>query len=597
MYSIIKNIYEITTKDEKKKGLNVLGLTLVTAIIDVLGAASVMPFILVLANPNIIEENSTLKYIYSALSFHSRSDFFIFLGCSSFGVMIFSLLMRAYTIKSQLKFSMKLEFNLSKRLLERYLENDYQWFLRSNSASLGKTILSEVETIVVSGVMQILMIASQFAVVVIMMILLIYVDPILFISVTGVLGMAYVGIFMSMSSKISKLGDMRTIANEGRYRALAEIFGGIKQVKISQIEDKYVKSYELPAKNYADIRAMFSTMVQIPRFALEGIAFGGIIALLIILIMRERNLSVIMPTITLYALAGYRVMPALQTIYAGFTQLNFVGPTLENLKGELKRLIIHSRKLTSKNTDKFNGAIILKDISFKYNQTQNYSIRNLSMTIDKGEKIGIVGSTGSGKSTMVDLILGLLTPESGSLSIGKIDLNSENIRGWQKKIGYVAQNIYLCDGTVAQNIAFGIDENEINYMKVEIASKTACLHDFVVGNLPDGYDTKVGERGVRLSGGERQRIGIARALYENPEVLILDEATSALDNVTEANVMQSVSSIDSSITLIVIAHRLSTVKSCDRLYLLDEGEIVAQGSYEDLVCNNSQFKQMVEISQ
>jgi ABC-type multidrug transport system fused ATPase/permease subunit len=597
MISIFKNIRKITTKDEKKNGLKILSLTLMTALIDVIGAASVMPFIIVLANPNLIEENSILIYIYITLNFNSKADFFILLGCSSFGVMIFSLLMRAYTIKAQLKYSMMLEFNLSKRVLQRYLQNDYQWFLRSNSASLGKTILSEVEAIVVGGIMQILLIASQFTVVVILMILLIYTDPMLFIIVAGMLGMAYVSIFMIMSPKISKLGDMRTIANEGRYKSLAEIFGGIKQVKISHLEGKYVKSYEIPAKTYAEIRATFSTMVQIPRFALEGIAFGGVIALLIILIIREQNLSTIMPTITLYALAGYRVMPALQIIYAGFTQLNFVGPTLENLKGELEGLIIQTRKLTSKNADKLNEAIILKDINFKYNQAHNYSIKNLSMTVERGERIGIVGSTGSGKSTMVDLILGLLKPESGSLSIGKIDLNSENIRDWQKKIGYVAQNIYLCDGTIAQNIAFGIDENEINYMKVELASKTACLHDFVIGNLPDGYDTKVGERGIRLSGGERQRIGIARALYENPEVLILDEATSALDNITEAKVMQSVTSLDSSITLIVIAHRLSTVKSCNRLYLLDEGKIVAQGSYEDLVCNNSSFKQMVEISQ
>ena len=295
-----------------------------------------------------------------------------------------------------------------------------------------------------------------------------------------------------------------------------------------------------------------------------------------------------LPMISLYVFAGYRLMPALQQIYVSFTTISYIGPSLDKLYEDINNL-----KSIELNQDQgflsFNKTITLKNINYNYPNTSRTTLKNVNLSIFAKTTVGLIGTTGSGKTTMVDIILGLLEAQMGTLEIDGQIITRQNSRAWQRSIGYVPQHIYLSDNTIADNIALGIDSKNINLEALEKASKIANLHDFVVNELPEKYQTIVGERGVRLSGGQRQRIGIARALYNNPNVLILDEATSALDNQTEQAVMDAINNLGKNITIILIAHRLSTVKKCDKIFLLEDGKLKKEGTFEELIKDNNNF--------
>ena len=304
--------------------------------------------------------------------------------------------------------------------------------------------------------------------------------------------------------------------------------------------------------------------------------------LLILFWMGQSSFNNILPVISLYALAGYRLMPALQEIYSSFSKFITIGPSVNEMYNDVKNLKSILPNLNH-GVLTFNKEITLKNIYYNYPKTSRVALKKINLTIPCKTAVGFIGKTGSGKTTTMDIILGLLEPQKGSLEVdGKI-ISKENVRSWQSIIGYVPQHIYLTDDTIMANIAFGQEPKDINLTDVEKASKIASLHDFIVDELPEKYNTKVGERGVRLSGGQIQRIGIARALYQNPKVLIFDEATSALDNQTDRVVMEAVNKIGKDKTIIMVAHRLNTVKNCDVIFKLERGEIVAQGKFNELV--------------
>ena len=296
-----------------------------------------------------------------------------------------------------------------------------------------------------------------------------------------------------------------------------------------------------------------------------------------------------LPIMSLYVFAGYRLMPALQQTYASLTQLTFVGPSLDALTNDIKNLKSYTYK-EDEGVLSFKKSIIMKNVSYNYPNSTRTALKDIHIIIPAKSTIGLVGATGSGKSTTVDIILGLLESQRGSLEVDGQIITKQNVRSWQRSIGYVPQHIYLSDDTIAANIAFGVDHKDINQEAVERACKIASLHEFVINELPKKYQTTIGERGVRLSGGQRQRIGIARALYNNPQILMLDEATSALDNQTEKAVMEAVNYLAKNITIILIAHRLTTVKKCDKIFLLEKGEIKNSGTFEELMKITDNFR-------
>jgi ABC-type multidrug transport system fused ATPase/permease subunit len=591
----INKLLDLLSPAERKRAGVLMAMMLVMALLDMLGVASILPFIAVLANPKLVETNPILSWAYqfsSNVGVASVEQFLFLLGFLVFVLLVFSLTFKALTTYAQTRFALMREYSIGKRLVEGYLHQSYSWFLNRHSADLGKTILSEVQTVMYNGILPLMTLLAQSAVAIALLGLLLLVDPLLAVSVGFVLSIAYGGILFLMSGWLNTLGQARIQANQERYTAVSEAFGAAKEVKAGGLESIFIERFAKPAETYAKGQATAQVIAQVPRFALEAIAFGGMLLVILYLMAQSGSFAAALPIIALYAFAGYRLMPALQQIYGAVTQLKFAAPALSALHTDLMGLNPVESYGKVLEPMPLNKCIELNNIVYQYPNANVPALNGISLSIPARSTVGLVGSTGSGKTTTVDLILGLLDPQEGTLCIDGQVVNSSNRRQWQKSIGYVPQHIYLADDTVSANIAFGQAPERVDQQAVERAAKIANLHDFVTQNMPQGYSTMVGERGVRLSGGQRQRIGIARALYHNPSVLILDEATSALDNLTEQAVMEAVHNLSHSITIILIAHRLTTVRECDTIFLLEKGTVKSNGTFKQLVEKSDQFRAM-----
>lgn len=586
-----KKILDLLTPGERKQALLLWCMILVMALLDAVGVASILPFMAVLMNPDLVQTNPFLRTAYTQLGFTDPQNFLFALGVLMFALLLASLVFKALTTYAQLRFTLMRECSLGKRLVEGYLHQPYSWFLSRHSADLGKNILSEVGSVIGSGVMPLMTLVAQVAMITALLVPLAFVDSKLAAIVGLTLSVAYALIFKVTRGFLARIGEERVKANQLRFTAVSEAFGAAKEVKVGGLEQVYVQRFVEPAQTFARNQASAQVVSQLPRFALEAVAFGGMLLVALYLMMQRGGFATALPIISLYAFAGYRIMPALQQVYGAVTQLRFAGPAIDALHADLMSLQPADLKQTE-DILPLKRAITLNQIQYQYPEAPHPVLKNLSLVIPASSTVGLVGPTGSGKTTMVDLMLGLLEPQEGTLEVDGKVVNRHNRRAWQRSIGYVPQQIYLADDTIAANVAFGLAVDDIDQAALERASKIANLHDFVMSELPKQYQTKVGERGVRLSGGQRQRIGIARALYHNPQVLILDEATSALDNLTEQVVMDAVRNLGHEITIILIAHRLNTVRDCDTIFLIENGELKAQGAYSELSGSSKMFQKM-----
>tara|TARA_X000000950_G_scaffold289442_1_gene413526 strand:- start:4293 stop:6065 length:1773 start_codon:yes stop_codon:yes gene_type:complete len=584
-----KKLLFLLSFDERKQAALLLLMILIMAFLDMIGVASILPFMAVLTNPSLIETNVILNYMFQfsyIFGVENNQQFLFVLGILVFIILVTSLIFRALTTYVQVRFVQMREYSIGKRLVEGYLHQPYSWFLSRNSAELGKNILSDVGQIIGGGINPAMEVIAKGTVVIAITILLIIADPKLALIVAFLLGGSYGIIFYSMRSYVTRIGAKRLKNNQLRFLAISEAFGAAKEVKIDGLEEAYIKRFSASAQIYAQSQASMSVVASIPRNFLEMIAFGGVILLILYIMAQTGSFNNALPIISLYVFAGYRLMPAMQKIYASFTVLAFVGPTLDKLTDDFRKL-----KPIEKNYDEnilpFNTKITLKNIKYNYPNASRTALKDISLTIPAKSSVGLVGPTGSGKTTTVDIILGLLEPQEGKLEVDENIITKQNSRSWQRSVGYVPQHIYLSDDTIASNIAFGFNPKDISQEAIEKASKIANLHEFVVHELPNQYQTIIGERGVRLSGGQRQRIGIARALYNKPKVLILDEATNALDSQTEDAVMDAINNLSKNITIILIAHRLKTVKNCDIIFKFEKGQLKAQGTYNDIISSKS----------
>ncbi len=554
------------------------------AFLDMIGVASILPFMAVLTNPTLIDTNYILNYMYNlsqSFGVENSQQFIFALGILLFLLLITSLIFKALTTYVQVRFVQMLEYSVGKRLVKKYLNQPYSWFLSRHSADLGKTILSEVSNVVGNGVGKLMELISKSTITIAIIILLIIIDPKLAFIVSISFALAYILIFYSIRKYLNWIGKESLKNNQLRFTAVSEAFGAVKEIKVGGLEQTYIKSFSKSSKIYAQTQATSLVIAQLPRFFLEALAFGGILLIILFIMRQTGSFNNALPIISLYVFAGYRLMPAMQIVYASFTQLVFIGPSLEKLYDDLNGPEVSNTNINS-DILTFNKKIDLKNIDYNYPNVSRTALKNINLSIPAKSTIGFIGATGSGKTTTIDIILGLLEAEKGTLEVDGKVITGQNIRSWQRMIGYVPQHIYLSDDSVAANIAFGVDTNEIDQKAVEKASKIANLHEFVIDELPKKYQTEIGERGVRLSGGQRQRIGIARALYHKPKVLVFDEATSALDNKTENLVMNEVNNLSKDITILIIAHRLNTVKKCDKIYLLEKGMIKNEGTFEEL---------------
>lgn len=594
MQSAKKLIY-ILTAAEHKKAISLFLLILIMALLDGIGVVSIMPFIMILFNPLILETNLTLKNIYTStkvFGLETNLQFTFFIGVCTFIILIISLAFKAFTLYKQHSFTSDCEYSLSKRLVEGYLHQPYSWFLNRHSSDLGKTILADVRTVINRCISPMVVIISQSIVAIALVTVIVIVHYKLAIITIVSFIFAYILIYKFNKNLLSQISKQSARANQSRFLIVSEAFGATKEIKIGNLEENFIKLFSRQSAIYAKNQALQNMISLMPRYGLESLALGGVILVILIFLASGRNLSSFFAIIAVYCFACYRILPSLQSIYANIIELRFESTTLDNIYNDLKNLkqkVIYA----DSNLISLKGSINLNNICYSYPKEPRKILKNISLTIPAQTTVGIVGSTGSGKTTLVDIILGLIDAQEGKLEVDGIEINKNNVRNWQHLIGYVPQNIYLADNTIAANIAFGIEEKYIDQKIIERVAKIANINKFIEEELPQKYLTSVGERGVRLSGGQIQRIGIARALYNDPKVLIMDEATSSLDSFTEKEVMKEIYNLSQNITIIIIAHRLSTIEKCKIIFLIENGELVGQGNFEKLSKINTQFRKII----
>lgn len=557
----------------------------------------------IVANPDSINSNKYLYAVYTLAGFKTHEAFLFFTGIIVLIIFITSNALSIFTTWIMLRFTHRQNHILSVRLLRHYLMQPYSFFLNRNTTELSKNLLAEVSNVVSHILIPGMQIIARLMVTFFILSFLTFNNPVLALLVVTILGTTYALIYYFIRKKITDIGKQRVNLDRNRYKISAEAFGGIKDLKLLGRESFFIKNYAVTSSLHAKHQALGQVIAQSPKYLVESVAFGGILAIVIYLIAAGQNIEKALPLISLYAIAGYRLLPALQQIFSNTTQIRLHIPSLNILHDDIK---LHGLQMESvdlpqervKNAaTNFQDKLELKNVSFTYPNKMTACLEKLNISIPVKSTVGLVGPTGAGKTTLVDILLGLLKPQSGNLIVDGTTIDESNVNLWQKNIGYVPQGIFLFDDTIKRNIAYAIDDKDIDQSSIERAARIANIHDFIVNELPNGYDSIVGERGVRLSGGQRQRIGIARALYHDPEFLILDEATSALDGVTEGIVMEAIKTLSHKKTMVIIAHRLSTIKECDTIYLLKNGQIEDQGTYQHLIANSNLFRSMAAGSE
>jgi len=592
---IYQKLYNLLSPQEKRKAFMVVLLTLIMGLIDAISAASIMPFMSLLGNTEVIESSRFLQILKKYSGIDSHQEFTFFVGIFVFMLLVFSLSVKTITIYAQVRFSGLRDFTFGRRLLTIYLAQPYSWYLNKNSSEIGKNILEEVSDVVKMGLVPLINLISSLIVFISMVSLMFIVEPKLALLISGIFLTCYLVIYKTLKRFILRIGKDKFKANKIRFNTISEAFGAIKEVKISNLEDEFINRFSKPSVIHAKTGATAKLIGALPRFALEIVAFGGMFLVILYLLKRYGNINSALPTIGLYAYAGYRILPSLQSIYQSITSIRYASPAIENLYSDFN-IDRNKNKFDKHNNLKLifpKKSIFLNNIKYRYPNKEEYILKNININIEANKVTGFVGFTGSGKTTLIDILLGLLKPENGEINIDKKTLKENDYYAWQKSIGYVPQSIYLADESIESNIAFGYEKKQIDHKRIREVSKIAEIHDFINKDLENKYQTVVGERGIRLSGGQRQRIGIARALYKNPKVLIMDEATSSLDNITERSLMNNIYKLNEKITIIIIAHRLTTIEKCNKIFLLDKGEIVNSGKYEELSKTSKLFKKMI----
>ena len=597
MTNVIKQLVGLIAKSERLSFFKLLVVICIVAIFDSFGVFSIMPFIALVSNPQIISENEYAQLIYSTFNISSINQFLVVAGTSVFFLLIFSLVLKSASLFYQFKFSYRQEHLLSSKLFERYLSKSYEWHAQNNGSELSRQILSEISVVVHQGIMPaIFLIAQVFNVIFIALVLmLVDLQSTVILSVTTFC--LYGLILLIFSKRLKKHANERLQFNSIRFKMVNEAFPALRELKIYRVEDYFLNQFSKSTDGYSTSLTMLQTIGQLPRFVLEGAAFGGLVLFIVIMIVNGREIAELLPILSLYIFAGYRLMPAAQQIYNSVSLLRFIAPSLEKIHADYSELspqrIIDEKQPEFRSPLSSPPSIRIIGLSYGYPNTSIPAINNISTNIEAGDIVAIIGPSGSGKSTLVDLLAGLLEPSKGQILYEVSCSSSDTSSKSTYRVGYVPQEIYLTDTSIKSNIAFGEMANEIDFDRVVQSAKMVGIHDFIVNSLDQNYETMVGEAGARLSGGQRQRIGIARALYQQPSVLIFDEATSALDIAMEKELLKTITKLKQKVTIIIIAHSIETMKKIDNIIMIERGSLVIQGSFKDLIKTNDTVKQFI----
>ena len=591
LLSLLKKLWNHFELHRRTQYILLMLLMLISVFAEVLSLGAVVPFLGILVEPEQVFNHSFLTEYMQYFDIVSADQ----LALPVTIIFVILAIVAGIIRLLLLWFSTRLAFvsgaDISLKVYKRTLYQPYHVHISRNTSDIVSGIVNRVNGVVFWVILPILTLVSSAVLIVAIITTLVIIDP--FVALTGVVGfgVSYGLITFFTKKRLFDNGNCINTEQTNVIKVLQEGLGGIRDVQLDGTYEFYCDSFHKTDSRLRQAYGDNNFIGGFPRPSMEALGMVLIAVLAYILSQQDGGIVSSMPALGALAVGSQRLLPALQQAYAAWANLIGGYAALSDTVDFLNQKIPAELERSAPDPLSFNHDIVLNKVRFKYTNKQSLILDDLSLSIQKGSRVGIVGGTGSGKSTAVDLIMGLIMPSKGGMLVDGVPINKNNIRAWQRNISHVPQFIFLSDSSIAENIAFGITSEVIDMNRVKLAASKAKLND-LIDTLPEGYDTYVGERGIKLSGGQRQRIGIARALYKDATVLILDEATSSLDNMTEKYVMESVNELSQDLTVIIIAHRLSTVKNCDVIFEIDKGVVVAYGSYKHLVKTSPSFKEM-----
>ncbi|MBS4179137.1 ABC transporter ATP-binding protein [Bacillus sp. FJAT-49731] len=583
MKDTIQKLLKLFNKKEKKLLVVLFFMMIFAALFETIGIGLIVPLVGILTTPNMIQEHATLSYIYELFNFQSTSSFIVFAVIILLAVFVFKNLYLLLFNYAQIRVILNQKVKLSRRLFKEYLTKPYTFYLQRNTAELLRNVNSEVSRIIYGIIISSFQLLTEVLVITFILVLLLVTAPLATLTASALLGGSVFLFFRAFRKKVNQLGVEEQQVNGTMIKWVNQGLGASKEVKVSGKEDFFINAYTAQSQISANNNRYMSMLDHVPRLFIETLLVSIVLITMLIIVFQGMNTTQLVSTMALFAMAAFRLMPSITRVTSLVTTIRYSQPALTIV---YKDLFVNQEEITSgkytpnrgeltlrKQNKMFTDSIELNEVSFRYPNQKEFSVKDISLTIPLGQSVAFIGESGAGKTTLVDIILGLFKPDKGSVLVdGKSVFEQKEI--WQQKIGYIPQSIFLSDDTIRANVAFGIEGEQIDDGEIWRALEQAKLKEFVEG-LPDQLETTVGERGVRLSGGQRQRIGIARALYHNPEILFMDEATSALDNETEKDIMKAIERLKGEKTLIIIAHRLTTIENCDIVFKIKNGRLVA----------------------
>ena len=601
MIKKFQHLLNLLTSSQRKKFYLLQVLLVFMSFFEVIGIASIIPFMTLVGDMSVLQQDGVIAKLYNIIGFTSEISFVFLLGVGVLFLLFFASIVSMFSVWKFSMFAFEAGAEISNKLYYHYLSQNWLFHTSVTSAEMSKKITVETGRITGGVLLPFMQMNARFVFVLFVTVAIIIYEPIISLLGFLIFLILYLTIYRFVKNRLKHNGMVITQLNQQRFRLMNDAFGGVKDLLLLGKGNYFIKHFFKVSKEIAVKQGNNTTMSAVPRYIVEIFAFGLIMTLLLTLfVIKDGNLGIILPILSVYALTGFKLLPSFQQIYLSITSIKANISAFDEIFKDLKDYNKHaeSRYLLKKNTQdiiQLNKNLSLENMSFHYPDKKELVLDNINMKVPFNSVVGVVGRSGAGKSTLIDIILGLIEPQSGKLKIdGNVISDSKNKRAWQNNIGYVSQNIFLSEQTIAENIAFGVQKDKIDYKRLNEVINYADLSEFIK-NLEDKIDTKVGERGVKLSGGQKQRIGIARALYNEKNIIIFDEATSSLDGFTEKKIMDSIYSLKGKKTIILIAHRLKTVEKCDLIFFMDKGKIIDKGSYRELIEKNEYFRNLTKL--
>ena len=596
MLKIIIELFSLLTANQRRRFYMLQILVVIMSFAEIASIASIVPFMALVGDLSILEKDNLLAVLYFESNLNNPYEFIFYLGIFVLITLVIAASVSMFVAWRLSMFATQVGVEIADRLYSYYLNQDWLFHTTGSTSNLTKKIAVEAPRVTVQILLPLVQMNARIILIFFVLLIMLLYDPIIVVVGFVVFSVPYVILFKFVRNRLQRNGKNISNMFEKRFKLMNEGFGGIKDVLLFGRSRDFKKRFSKTGDKLAHNQGTNIAISQVPRYFMELLAFGSMISLVLYLVINAQGYaSLLLPTLSVYALAGMKLLPALQQTYGSIAQIKANLPAYESIREDLKNINAEIEPKVESNQQPWlkHNEIDLKNITFCYPGKVIPALESVSIKIKPNSTVGFVGTSGSGKSTLADVIIGLIKPQQGEVIIDGIPLIKKNLRTWQDKIGFVPQSIFLTEGTIAENVAFGIQQDLINYNQVQKALKLAHMEEWI-SELELGIHSKVGERGVQLSGGQRQRIGIARALYYEADILVFDEATSALDGITEKTILDAIQDFKGLKTLIMIAHRLKTIQNCDQIFIMEKGCVIDCGTYQQLLEKNEKFKKMSE---